>query len=453
MNFTRRAMLSVIRRPEKSALLMAVIFILGVVIAGAMSVQQALQNTKSMLAQTIGITSTIKFNSFLLQQKLEEQPDLRVEALTPEIIETIGASSFVKSYEYKADIPLSYKTDNGGISFTLGCRQKTEFEELSSGAISVVKGRGLAEADRESKQRGILMSVQAAEQLGMSVGSTLELQKDVFYGKELKETLKYSFFIVGLFDAKSTQKQASGTTGKAPSYAANLYILMDSATGIIEGINEAEIRIGGINAQLVNVVPTFVLRSREEVGEFGSLVGALIPNYYAVSDNTEQFDYMISPASGMEWIAQVILLASIAVSIVIISLMVTLSIRDRRREMGTYFSIGERKGHIALQIMLEIMTAAVIALSASMLVGNAVAGAVSGEMLKSQVANAIEEEKKHVVVSGSIDSQVILENYSVTLDGATILYFYGAGLLTAALSAVTPVLYTLRLNPKKILLM
>ena len=464
MNFIKRALLSVSRRPGKSALLLAIIFILGVVIAGAISVQQALHNTKEMLADKIGITAKINLNSFALQQLMVEQRDMEVQTLTPDVIEAIGWASQVKSYDYTADFPLTYRPDpdESPSKFTLSCRKNTDFDELQNGKIVIVKGRALNEADKLSKQRPVLISAQAAEQLGITTGAQLELQRDVIYGNEVKDTLKYGFVVVGIFDnavsQEETGRKSKQTTNGQPveetvDYSSNVFILMDNASNIVSSINETEERINRLNAQFVSVVPSFVLKSRDDVEGFRRVVGALVPPYYVVADNTEEFDYMTSPTSNMEWIAQIVLLVTVAASVAIISLVVTLSIRDRRREMGTYFSIGERKRNIAMQILFEILAVAIVALSASMLVGSVVASTVSGEMLKTEVVNATQEEQAHVVSTGSIDSQVILESYHVSLDALTIIYFYGAGLLIVTLSTIAPVLYTLRLNPKKILLM
>ena len=454
VNCARRALLSVMRRSGKSALLMAIIFILGVVIAGAASVQQALRNTKSALAQKIGITAEVKMAGVsIIQEMMITEPDLKVEALTKDVIDAIGGTSQVRSYDYTAQIPMTYQLGDVPAAFTLNCRKDPDFTELQEGTIKISRGRGLTEEDRQSKRNPILISKATADRLNITTGSQIQLQRNIIYGHDVKETLKYTFTVVGLFEDVAPVADDTGKTAAKINNDANCYILMDNAAGMIADINSAESRINGMNATWVTVNPSFVLRTREDVEGFNRVVEALAPRYYTVSNNIETFDYMISPTSNMEWIAQVTMMAAAFAAIAILSPVVTLSIRDRRAEMGTYFSIGERRSRIAAQILLEIVAVAVVGLSAALFAGNGVAAAVSGQLLKNEVVSVTEAEKKRVVNTGTVDSQMIMDSYRVTLGPDTVVIFYGVGLLTATLAGVAPVLYTLRLNPKKILLM
>ena len=49
MNSVKRAMINAIRKPGKTAILLVIIFILGNIIAGAVSVRQAVENAEANL--------------------------------------------------------------------------------------------------------------------------------------------------------------------------------------------------------------------------------------------------------------------------------------------------------------------------------------------------------------------------------------------------------------------
>jgi len=52
----------------------------------------------------------------------------------------------------------------------------------------------------------------------------------------------------------------------------------------------------------------------------------------------------------------------------------------------------------------------------------------------------------------NLTTEDVLDSYEVSLNSNYILVFYGVGLLTILLSTVIPLVYIVRLNPKKILM-
>ena len=59
MNFFKRGFVSIIRKPGKSVILLVLIFILGNVIAGAISVKAAIANTENVMNEKIGVICRI----------------------------------------------------------------------------------------------------------------------------------------------------------------------------------------------------------------------------------------------------------------------------------------------------------------------------------------------------------------------------------------------------------
>lgn len=177
--------------------------------------------------------------------------------------------------------------------------------------------------------------------------------------------------------------------------------------------------------------------------------------------------------ANLEWIASIILYVAIAATILILSLLITLFLRDRRHEMGIYLSLGERKFKIALQILSEVLCLAVIAVTLSVFSGNILAKSVSNGMLENQIIKEQEEAASEAQnnrnqgpamnIIGRMGNQgnssdvlaatqEMKESYTVTLNASVILLIYAVGIGTVIVSTLIPIVYTLRLKPKKILM-
>ena len=89
MNFFNRALLSVKRKLGKSLILFVVVFILGNIIAGAISVRQAVNNSDENIRKSLGA----EYGSELDYETISKIPDFdwnNIPMLTPEVINKIG---------------------------------------------------------------------------------------------------------------------------------------------------------------------------------------------------------------------------------------------------------------------------------------------------------------------------------------------------------------------------
>ena len=172
--------------------------------------------------------------------------------------------------------------------------------------------------------------------------------------------------------------------------------------------------------------------------------------------------------ANVEWISEIVMWVAVGATILIISLLVTLFLRDRRHEMGIYLALGARRGTIATQILTEVLIIALIAVSLSVFTGNLLASNMSATMLENQLA---EEQKNqandddYVIYKRSVDiyppghantdqfsTDEVMKMYKVSLDIKTVLFIYLIGMGSVLVSTLVPIIYTLRLKPRQILM-
>jgi putative ABC transport system permease protein len=364
------------------------------------------------------------------------------------------------------------------------------------GKATLYQGRVFTADEMTGDANVILISKNLADTNTLSVGSVIHFKRDIYKyemmtaedGKEasssissgtaadmpavydpgIVKTLEFEFTVIGIFEPRKTT--VIGEDGQPQEVASALENVIYASNSVINDCNNqiaaAEIEVNGSDNGYYyysTVDPMFVLNSPEDLDAFIAEATPKLPQFYQITDNSAEFETVSAPLANMSWIAGIILYVAIGATLLILSLLITLFLRDRKHEMGIYLSLGERKAKVAGQILIEVMMIAVVAISLSLFTGNIIAKNMSGQMLENQI---IEEQQNNGDIypvkidvfypgyysDSSISSQDLIDSYKVTLDGNTILLFYLCGIGTVMLSTLIPIAYTLRLNPKKILM-
>lgn len=140
-----------------------------------------------------------------------------------------------------------------------------------------------------------------------------------------------------------------------------------------------------------------------------------------------------------------------------------LTIKERRKELGILLSIGEKKGKLIGQLLVEVLCIAVLAFSLSIFTGGTVSQKMGDSLLQKEITASEEQENNPgqrvgVAVRGAgmgsdLDQDVDpIDNIDVSVTSQDVMKLGGLGLLIAILSTIIPALSILRLKPKEILL-
>ena len=517
MNLFKRGLTSITRKVGKSAILLVLIFVLSNIIAGAISVKNAISNTQKAMQDKIGIEVSVSLDTDALLNSVANIGDaLSVDSLTPEIIGDIGASQYVKKYDYYTNVSLSSDSvtaveseggnqgnfgfsaggtrgngvaiaiGGGGFSFTGG--QNPNVSAIENGDATLYQGRTFTQEEMTNGDNVILISKKLAEENNLSVGSVITMKRDLYQMTTTEgggfrvnmemtptATLEFEFTVIGIFEPKA--EYATGTDGTLQQVESSLVNTIYTTNTVVNAINaqvsQEETALNGNNFRMnfSNYTPSYTLNNPEDLELFVATEKSKLPQNYKFTDNAETYNNATAPMANLSWIADIVLYVAIGATIVILSLLITLFLRDRRHEMGIYLSLGERKHKIAGQILVEVLSVAMIALTLAVFSGNMLAKGISSEMLHNQV---VEEQTKAgesqnprgggpIMIIGGTPSgsstndvvnatQEIMDTYTVTLNGGTILAIYLIGFGTVAISTLIPIVYTLRLKPKKILM-
>jgi len=527
MNFFKRATTSILRRPGKSVILLLLVFILGSVIAGAISVRGAINNTDANLRRRMQPLVSISFDWMEWQDSLDiteadrEDPAFRFPqepSLTASQVREIAALPYVASYDYMITGSMQSFTLDRYIGdeerwtepgmpewFSLRGTSSTELVHVEQGVINILPGgRQFNDADLlrtpGAEHSVAIVSQEFANENNLALGSLMELYLYVFmpedpddadgwrgFGPDMFEEdnvyaiITVAFEVIGIFEMPEDPDEnvndpwrrfeslntfyvpnwiieeiwERSTEATRSSWENIDFELPEWATGILEDDEREN-----------SVRPIFVLADPGDIEDFRAAAAPLLPEFHEIEDLSSTFDDIASSMDTMQGIANWILWVSVGATLLILSLLITLFLRDRRYEMGVYLALGEKKGKIIAQILMEVVVTSFVAITLAVFAGNLISGQMSRNMLRNALVEQATQNEDPWGWGGSdwsifdeigiptteMTTDEMMEAFQVSLDFETIGLFYLVGLGAVVLSTMVPVLYVVTLNPKKVLM-
>ncbi len=473
MNFLKRSFVSIFRKPGKSLILLLLVFLLCNIIAGAVSVKDALDLTKRSLLEKMGaeVRVVVDYNWIYDSDAFDWS---QLKNIDSSLVDELSKSPYVKRADYvittylqgeglervKApDPPLisDIIIDDPGIvstpSFTvIGCSQPI-LKDVEANAIRLTDGRVYTREEISEGKNVVLISSDLATLNGLKVGDSVTLMtKLTKWDMETYEIteipVRQKFEIIGLFSEVPT-----GEEDYHPDYKNNIYAPSSAITGFIDECHRIGEENGFAEEEMMlneQVNASFIIDSIDNIAVFEAENKGKLPLGYTFEDNFERLAGVAKPMDNIKLIANIILYVAVGATVLIIGLLVTLFLKDRIREMGIYLSLGEKKVKIATQIVVEVMAVALVAVSLSLFSGNVLARQLSSGLLEDQLGSDESNDTYHT--DADVTGDDVIEEYNISLTANTVGFIYLIGLGSVLVSTLIPIACTLRLKPRKILM-
>lgn len=464
MNFIKRAYLSLTRRLDKSLLLFLIVFILSNVMAGSIAISQASINVEKQMKLQLGANASLELDYDKIQNWTEEQWN-SMESISPEMVEAIGSLDQVKYFDYNVETwlmgkGLQYYDPNMMESYEnpyFGLRgiNFAEVLDIANGDAELIEGRVFSQSEVDGGEPYALVSDQFAQLNNLHLGDLIVFTNT--YYNQAGETLEQDVFleIIGIFSPKIEQENSQQKDMWIDYSAFNrVYVPNDV---VIEQIDwQSDMYYAEypdeINRQSwIYITPVFVLKEAEMIDSFKVDALAFVPEYYKVRADSDAYDSVAGPIEFIGSLSEIILYVSIFATILILALVTILFLRDRKHELGIYLSLGEAKWKVITQIVIEVFVIAFVAISISLVTGTMIAKATSSQMINLGIGNTDTPEYFYPNY-GDITQEDVINAYQVNFNLEYVLVMYGVSLSTVLLSTIGPMLYILRLKPKKILM-
>jgi len=354
------------------------------------------------------------------------------------------------------------------------------FVEIETGIIELIVGELFTEEQLLSGSPVILISQELANENDLIVGSIITLQSVAFdivtenwtpharYESEyVIDYLEIEFEVVGIFELAMPISQGQEWDSERNAQLLNriyapISIIANAESFVVEASNLLWESRGWdtINASDNLLENLILLDDPRNLSAFHVAAQETLPEFMTVREQENSFDDIRIAMNNIQRISTLIVLLSIVSTLVILSLLVTFSLRDRRHEMGIYLALGEKKKRIVFQLLMEIMLTSIIAMSLSLVTGSLVSHAISNHLLQREFI--AQERNRDISIiyfheldwfsTGNVTVQEMIEDNHLALTGIEITVFYLIGSITVFLSITIPIFNTMRLSPKEVLM-
>ena len=506
MNLFKRAIASISRNIGKTCLLFLIVLILGSVISTAISTNQATENMERNLTARMLPIAMVEFNHTMAEE-LQHEMDWQEQMLSPDLIRQIGALPVVRSYDFFSHASLPARnleeyepeTESGdqgggmiiggpwmpggedlGPHFLLRGVENHNILDIEQNLIELVSGRTFTREEVTGISQVAMVSEAFALLNNLTVDSTITFrnvimdhgfnvwERDDDFQPTIFDEQTYDVTIVGIFrpvNLPHIEHDFSNEWWQVRDIQNRIYVPNTFINMVTTFQNDAFYRMNPEAFEewdprgFTWYQNFFTLYDPNDFPAFREGVTQIAP-FFHVIDSGNSFRPVLVALDTMRGLTITVLIIAIAAGLLIVTLLISLFLRDRRREVGIYLALGERKRKIVSQFLFEILTVSFLAILVALFIGNIVAANLSEDMLMSDIAMEQQREEgmwfwdpfAHMGYQTDLPADAVVNSYDVSLSPLTILIFFGVGLGTVLLATVIPIIYVLRLNPKKIML-
>ena len=395
-NLGIRAVLHTARKWKKSLLLFSLLLFITTLVLSGLAIADAQEEQAEELRGTTGASFTLERNlstggwdsgnggSYSTQEFITD--DMLHEISSVDGIAGYDASIVsMPSYYNEMGKTIANIEDNVINSFYTYGSLNSEYNELFiSGRFELVEGTRVT----EDVSNGLILSKSCAEKNGLKIGDKVSGINDP--GNDDPEV---DMEIVGLFDVVADKED------EATMYdAATLWDYTDYAFCSKDAMEAMCVKYGDGNklqeahffvedaAQLENVIA--------EVQNISSINW----DNFIITANDEVYQNISSALSDTNTLVTTLIVIVTVVSMVLITLILSMSIRSRKRETGILLAVGIAKPAVILQYALETLLVAIVAFPLAYLSSKQVAGAI-GILFGKTAANVIVTPHHFMIVA------------------------------------------------------
>lgn len=421
MNFVKRAAFSLRARKGKTCLLLGIFLVLCTLLLGGLLLRDATARQEAEAQRRIGVDVTV-----------------RGAGLTSRLVDALGSSPVVQRYNpvlrgvsrpaglspVPSNLPKPGRPPGGGDRdgqdglAVSGIRDSGLLLDFSAGRSTIVAGRGLGPQDAARKV--VLLNERLAARNHLTVGDTAPLTSP--------DGRRTDFFtVVGVYqDPRQDPAQwvapseLSANQVFAPAAAL-------SALGFGTRPEEAVFNIGS---------PGQVRQLHTEA------VRLLGGDGFRFDVNDKAYRDQVLPLQRVGTFTGALVWLITLSGALVLSLIVTLTIRERRDELGMLLALGEKKWKLIGQHTVEVTAVLLPALALA---------AVAGQSLAHQAGTVLLAREQYGVTAGRLPADPATTAPQIRMGLGAVGKVAGLGLGIALVSTAVPGIGILRLHPRSIL--
>ena len=396
MTLGTRAVLHTARKWKKTLLLFCLLLFIMTLVLSGLAIADAQEEQSEDVRGITGASFTVERNlstggwtsgthgSYSTQEFISEEMLQAISSVDGVAGYDAALVAMPNYYNEKGKIIVNTKDNVVNNFYTYGSLNSEYNELFISGRFELVEGTHIT----EDVSNGLILSRNCAEKNGLKLGDKVSGINDPNNGDP-----EVDMEIVGLFDVVADKEDEANMYD-----AATLWDYTDYAFCSFNAMKEMAVNYEDGNklteahffvedaAQLDNVIA--------EVQNISSINW----NNFIISANDEVYQNISSALSDTNTLVTTLIVVITVVSMVLITLILSMSIRHRKRETGILLAVGIAKPAVILQYVLETTLIAIIAFPLAYLSSKQVAGAL-GTLFGKTAANVIVTPQHFVMVA------------------------------------------------------
>lgn len=260
------------------------------------------------------------------------------------------------------------------MSFTASL-QGDKFTEFDDGSRALADGE-LPDADGEA-----LVSTELAELNDLAVGDTIHLDGELRNVDDGSlEPIEYEVTVVGTYDDLTDEY---GTSQQQNAFSNRRNEILTTYDTVLENY------VSGM--QGMQVAATFYLQDPDLLDAFTQEVRAEgLPDLFEVTTDSATYNAIVGPVEGLKSVSVTFMIVVLVFGGVIIALLSSIAIRERKYEIGVLRAMGMKKSAVGVGLWAEILAVTAACLLLGLVVGSLVAQPVTDVLLADQIQAAEE---------------------------------------------------------------
>ena len=482
MNFMKRAFLYVARKWQQSAIAFLILLAICTSASIGLSILKASDTAAANLRGQFGGTFSLEIDmSNPANMQSAGSTDRYTgsyysgDTIDNEVIDEVLKTPGIADYSANIEVVANLKSDDGQYYDLVENKQNYYSSALAH--VAPIQGwtslqqcsyfaNGILEITQGEMFSGgasgqAVISRELADLNGLSVGDhiTLEINRDVTGIDFPAEKQECSFEIVGIFDILKEQKidQYTGQRQMLQNW-----VFLDSRT-LLPYLNELLDSIGMQPLGYEKV--TF---SIDDPAEMNTIIKSIHNNRainwdcFKIEFDNASYQSAENALKGMDHSIRIMIVMIVLAGVVILVLLLSIWAKFRVRETGTMLALGESKGKILAQRMMEIALIAALAFGLSCPVSGMAANSVGNMLLAQANEQIIPESASNTIQAGmpitsdNFDLSPVfaapkVEALDVAITNDIFTAVYGLGLLISLIAVCIASVPVMRMKPKEIL--
>lgn len=471
MNFIKRAILSVTKRKVKTIILIVILSVIANMVLAGLAIRSATVKSGEFARKKLGgsVSLSVDFEK-AMSKSGNKGGRIDITPLTIKDADKLKDLKHVKAYNYSSSgmvssenfKPVAKEQDdkkddkNSSVSFggpagmaqpdvSLEGNLYTELSpDFTEGKSKLIEGRNLTKSD-QGKNVAVIEK-KLADENKLKLGDKIKV-------KNLQGENALELEVVGIYTAEKIESNPMMDAMPFLSPYNKIYVPI-SATAQLDSSSS------GQTDTIQNAV--YYMDDPMNVESFKNDVKASGINLedYKLDAKDSLYKQMMGPIENVGSFSKTIVIIVAIAGAAILSLIIILSLKDRRYEIGVLMSMGESRFKIISQLLVETMIVACIAFGISTFTGNVAAQKIGTNLLQNEIKTTEKQKNSQpsnsgvvmVGPGGTMNEKVdAIDKIDVGVNSRDLEKLYLIGFLIVTLATAVPTISILRFNPKTIL--